>query len=209
MHSLRYCLFFLLLLAVNFQANAQSVADMWISIPDEFAPYLSLNQRKEMIECQKIGVDTSVKNKFEGTTSIDTLTTDYGKFIMSESRTLEIAILPCGSDNIVMLIDSYIAPEVQGKVSFYDTQWNRIANEGKIPTFGVDDLLQKPDTMSIRDYDDLKKLIVDGFIEYNYDSTSHELEIGISLPLVTLKEKEQLNAVICKRKLKWSGNSFN
>ncbi len=60
-----------------FFSGAQSVSDLWLSMPLSMTPYLSLNQKKEMIECHNIGVDSSVHNQFQGETSIDTLTSDF------------------------------------------------------------------------------------------------------------------------------------
>jgi len=35
------------------------------------------------------------------------------------------------------------------------------------------------------------------------------LEFSLSTPLLTLKEKESLNAILVQRKLKWNGRMFN
>lgn len=190
-------------------AKAQTVSDMWISMPAEIVPYIDVNQKKEMIECMKIGVDTSVKNKFEGKTLIDTLTTDYGKFLVSEVRSIEIALLPCETDSIVMLIDTYKGPEAQGRVTFYDRKWNKFPTAVILPEVTAKDLIQKPDTMSIADYESLEKLISPELTTYNYDSSTKTMEIGLSLPLLTTEEKNKVNAVICKRSLKWTGKTFN
>jgi len=202
------CLF-CLLLGITQNLKAQSVADMWISIPEDVVPYLSLNQRKEMIEYNNIGVDTNVKNKFEGSTSISTLTDDYGKFILSESRFFEIVKLPFEPDSIFMVIDSYLAPEIHGIVSFYDKRWNSLSSDDKLQKVTIEELFIKSDTMSVKEYEDLIKLIIPEFLNYSYDSDNKMLEISVSLPLTTSNEKEQISSMLCKRRLKWKGNTFN
>jgi len=182
---------------------------MWISIPEDVVPYLSLNQRKEMIEYNNIGVDTNVKNKFEGSTSISTLTDDYGKFILSESRFFEIVKLPFEPDSIFMVIDSYLAPEIHGIVSFYDKRWNSLSSDDKLQKVTIEELFIKSDTMSVKEYEDLIKLIIPEFLNYSYDSDNKMLEISVSLPLTTSNEKEQISSMLCKRRLKWKGNTFN
>lgn len=178
-------------------------------MPAEFVPYIDVNQKKEMIECVKIGVDTSVRNKFEGKTLIDTLTADYGKFIVSNSRTIEIAKLPYEpEDSILLFIDTYLGPEAHSKVAFFDRNWNKLSEADKLPQIALKDLIVKPDTMSVSEYESLEKLISPELLEYNYDFLEKTLTVSPSLPLLTTEEKNKLNAVICKRILKFDGKTF-
>lgn len=210
MRNFRFISFLLLLSLSNLNLLAQTVADFWISMPAEFVPYIDVNQKKEMIECVKIGVDTSVKNKFEGKTLIDTLTADYGKFIVSNSRSIEIARLPYDqNDSIIMFIDTYLGPEAHSRVAFYDGGWNKLSTVDKLPQITLKDLIVKPDTMSIQDFENLEKLISPELIEYKYDFIAKTLVVSPSLPLLTTEEKNKLKTVICKRILKYNGKTFN
>ena len=71
-----------LCLLTSLSLHAQSVADMWINCPEQLTPYLTKNDRKEMIECRNIGVDTKVTNKLKETSDIITLADDYGCFML-------------------------------------------------------------------------------------------------------------------------------
>lgn len=191
-------------------ANAQTVADLWVAMPSGATPYLTLNQKKEMVECQRIGVDTSVVNLLQGTTSIDTLSLDYGRFSLSSSHDLQIVLLPVeDADTIVCTIDSYNAPSIQSCINFYDKQWKPL-EEGKLmPVISPDSLLSRPDTMNMEKYEELCSLVYPELVMIDYNLPTNELVVSLSTPLTTKEEKEWLGAIISKRTLKWDGRRFN
>ncbi len=191
------------------KALAQSVADLWISMPAAATPYLTLNQKKEMVECHKIGVDTSVINLLQGTTLIDTLTADYGRFRLSSSHDFQMILLPCEPDTIVCTIDSYSAPAVRSRISFYDKGWNPLRTEDFMPAIRTEDLTERPDTMSVEEYGELCSLIYPELVAADYDLPQKRLLVSLSAPLVTSDEKERLEAIMSKKMLIWSGERFN
>lgn len=188
--------------------SAQSVAEQWINIPDKFVPYITINQKKEMIESYKIHIDSSVKNKFEGTTKIDTLTNEYGKFILSDARDIELLRLPTDNDSILCVIDTYKGSASQSVIRFFDKQWTEITSEGKIQLYKIVDFLHKPDTMSIGEYRELREMLVPELIEYGYDISTNSLIVSPSLPLLTTDDRNRINRIISKKLLKWHGAMF-
>ena len=208
MYFLRKFHIVVLFTCMSITSFAQTVAEQWICMPDEFVPYINTNQKKEMIESYNINVDSGVKNKFEGTTAIDTLTVDYGKFVLSEARDIQILRLPSKNDSIFCMIDTYKGPEAQSTIRFFDIRWEEISCEGKIQAYTIDDFIQKPDTMSVNTYRELRDMFVPELIEYDYDISTQTLTVSLSFPLLTADERNRLNAVVCKRTLKWIGERF-
>lgn len=204
----RQCLAVGLFLGVSLNVTAQSVADLWISMPDNMVPYLTVNQKKEMIECNRIGVDSSVKNKLEGNTAIDTLSDSYGKFLVSTSRSLQLVKLPCEQDSILMLIDTHMGPKSHSEVSFYSMTWERFPLAEKMPELDLIDFIVRPDTMSIVDYDYLISSVTPVFFEYEYDKSTETLVVTPQMTIVTLDEKKRLEGLISKQTLIWGKEMF-
>ncbi len=205
---LRRSLLLFVVLVCALTASAQDVATLWISMPEELSPYLSLNQRKEMIECFRIGVDTSVVNALHGTTDIDTLTADYGRFILSPPRTLQLIRLPQDGDSILCVIDSYSAPATQSTIAFYDLLWQPLPPAERMPDIDVAELTLRPDTMTVADYEALCAWADPTLVEMNYNIETKELELSLSIPFVDVEDKEKISAIICKRRLMWGGKAF-
>ncbi|MGP1548834.1 MAG: DUF3256 family protein, partial [Prevotella sp.] len=89
-----------------------------------------------------------------------------------------------------------------------DIRWEEISCEGKIQAYTIDDFIQKSDTMSVNTYRELRDMFVPELIEYDYDISTQTLTVSPSFPLLTADERNRLNAVVCKRTLKWVGERF-
>ncbi len=162
------------------------------------------------MECLSIGVDPGVQNRLQGTTTIDTLTTDFGRFRLSSSHDLQMIRLPReNGDSIVCLIDSYSAPAVKSNVSFYDLDWKELPSTGLFPTIDPQTLVQKPDTMSLETFQDLSSWADTTLVEINYNIEENALEVSLSIPYVADDEKEQIKVIIRKRKLIWNGLCYD
>lgn len=204
----RQCLAVGSLLLVSINVSAQSVADLWISMPDDIVPYLTLNQKKEMIECDRIGVDSSVKNKLEGNTAIDTLSESYGKFLVSNSRSIQLVKLPTDNDSILLIIDTHLGPKAHSEASFYTLKWDKLSDEGRIPKLMLSDFVARPDTMSVADYDCLISSVVPVFFLFDYDKTTETLIVSPQMAIVTLEEKQRLEGLTSKQTLIWNKEVF-
>ncbi len=199
----------LLLFLFSAAANAQSLSELWISMPGEMTPYLSLNQKREMVECYNAGVDTKVINQLKGNSLIDTLSVDYARITMSSSYSLQIVALPYeNADSILCLIHSYKAPDVQSKLEFYDKQWRSISFEGRLPELGLHSFVARPDTMNVERFDELVGLLSPELVVAEYNPLKRVLEISVSAPLTTNEEKTVLNSIIRKKLLIWNGERF-
>lgn len=202
-------LLIIMLCCANISIHAQNVAEMWINIPDELTPYLTKNDRKEMIECQAIGVETKVVNKFHGNTDIIELADDRGSFSLSEAKEIMLARLPSEQDSIFLYIETLKLPERHSSLRFYDRHWKQLDAGTRFAEVDKDQLFLKPDTMTTERYDELMSQVSLLFVEYTYDSAEKALHIIPHVPFVATEEKEPLNALVSKKILKWNGEIFN
>ncbi len=114
------------------------------------------------------------------------------------------------ADSIVCIIDSYSATAVQSHADFYDLQWNKLPAEGRMPDITKSELLVKPDTMSISEFQELSSWISPELVEMNYNIETNEIEVSLSIPFVFAEEDKsnKLSDILSKQKLIWDGYSF-
>ncbi len=196
-------------LGCPFSLGAQDITTLWLSMPLEQTHYLSLEDRKEMIECYNIGVDTSVENRLQSTSYVDTLAEDYGRFGLSSALDLQLVRLPQeDGDSILCVIHSYSAPATQSKVSFYSLDWHRLSVDGRLPDVEFSELIAKPDSMSMDEFNSLTMWAEPQLIEMSYDAKTATLEASLSIPYVEREKRVEMDKMRCKYILKWTGGKF-
>ena len=209
MKIMRCCLLVLLLFPL-LTINAQSVADMFVSMPAAKTPYLPGNLKAELVDSYKMGTGGKVTNKMLGETSIDTLSADYGHFLLSAAKELTLVRLPHeAGDSVFLCVETYKAPEAQSTVGFYDHSWKCLPRQDKLPDMDVDSMIVRPDTMDIATFEKLQSLLSPKLVSYEYDPASKSMSVNLSAPFLSDDEKGKLEAIICKRKLRWNGSKFN
>ena len=70
--------------------SAQSMKEIWASMPDTMALFVKASQRVELVDLYEKGLDPVVNNGLNGKTRLDTLTSNY--LFAQRSR-------PCKSKN--------------------------------------------------------------------------------------------------------------
>ena len=86
--------------------NAQSLRDLWIQMPDSIVAYLDMNMRTEMADFYQMKMKSSSKNMLEGSSTIDSLTSDYAHVQLNSNTTLQIKKLPTEFSFVICLNNS-------------------------------------------------------------------------------------------------------
>ena len=126
---------------VSMSSVAQDAGNFFVSMPDVMIPYLDHAQRNEMVEMYRYGVDSNTKNKLDEMCSVDTLASDYAVFRLSEVRTMQIARYPMGegTDSLFCVVNSFLVPQKHSLIAFYDSSWNPLPLEERMPGFRLPD----------------------------------------------------------------------
>lgn len=206
---------FLLLLAVvlSVSADAKSLRELWVSMPDSLLPTLNQNLRLELIDLVDMKVKPEVRNLLGEDCQLDTLTSDFLEFSASSHSKVQMRLLPqVSGDSTLCVIQKFSAPASESVVRFFDGQWNELSDKNYLPS----DITQlskylkaKPDTLSESDYRGLVSLIEPFMVSAEFAGLTDSLVFSVSLPLVSNEEKTKINAILLQRKFKWEGNKFN
>ena len=198
---------------VSLSVDAQTLRDLWLSMPDSLMPTLDKNLRLELVDLVDMKVKPEVKNLLGEECAMDTLVSDFLEVSSSPSSKIQMKLLPRESgDSLLCIVRTLSAPAEESELKIYDRQWNELAGMDYLPSdlFQLSKYLRaKPDTLGDEQYHQLISLIEPVMVSAKFDKQSDLLIFNISLPLVSNKEKEKLNAILLQRKFKWNGKRFN
>lgn len=195
--------------------------DLWLTMPDSLCTCLDRSLRTELLDFVDMGVKAEVKNRMNGQSTMDTLTADYTRVRLSESSAIQLKLLPAQSDSVVCMVRTFSAPASESFVSFFSTSWQPIASDFGLSGVGVmqgtdaeasallDAFTERPDTMSVNRFQELKKLIDPVMVSASLSPVHPEITFSLSIPVATAEEKQQLSAILVQRKYKWEGGKFN
>ena len=90
----------LLLLLLPLTVGAQTVRDLWLSMPPSFAPYLSASLRTQCLDFYDMHADAQTDNALKGKSRIDTLTSTFLAATLSKAHTLQMKLLPASDSGL-------------------------------------------------------------------------------------------------------------
>ena len=172
---------FLLSAAVRL-SQAQTVGELFISLPDPAFLTLSTSDRMDLIDLYKAGQKAIVKNGFEDSCSILRMTDDYLQ-IQTGKNTTELFILPMINDSkIVGLIQTVCAPVCDSKLDFFTTSWKQLSASLFINFAGKSDFLREginPEDENVKN----ALIPLDIFlVQLHYDPDKQELQQYYTTP---------------------------
>lgn len=204
---------FLLMVACLAMVEAYSQTTMrqlWIDMPDSLVEYLNTTKRTEMVDFYDMGVKAETANLLMGATVLDSITESYADISLNECARMQLALLKASNgDSILCMVRTFMGEAPESVVSFYDTKWGKRDEKEFLSIVEPSLLVNKPDTMDVERYEQLVKLVDPIMVQAVFLPEDQSLEFSLSTPLLTLKEKESLNAIFVQRKLKWNGRIFN
>ena len=126
----------ILLCAFSLFANAQSMKNLFLNMPDSLVSYLDKNKRQEMVDYAEIHHSTGVANLLGGNSVIDSLSNDYLKASLTASTDLEMLVFPVKDDSIICVVKTYKVNDgvsldstssyiKESRVELYSHDWNR------------------------------------------------------------------------------------
>ena len=89
-----------LLLLLPLTVGAQTVRDLWLSMPTSLAPYLSTSLRTQCLDFYDMHTDAQTDNALKGKSRIDTLTSTFLAATLSKAHTLQMKLLPASGSGL-------------------------------------------------------------------------------------------------------------
>lgn len=132
-----------MLLVVAGVTSAQiGMRDVFANIPDTILPLMSRNNRLDCIDFIENGVEARVKNFFDDSVVLESLTTDYLRLTTSGKGQTEMKLVPCGTDTLVVVNRIFRGPVEDSQVTIYTMSWQQA---GCLPRPAVKEFLRSPE----------------------------------------------------------------
>ena len=110
---------------------APTMAEVLKQMPDSLLPYLTHNDKLDMIDYLEAKMKAEVTNKLDGKTTLDSLSSNYLRMTLNEAVTIEMGIATTGKmtadscHHAVCVITTYGNPAMESTLKFYTTKWNK------------------------------------------------------------------------------------
>ena len=159
------------------------------------------------------GDSLTFKNGFNEDTSIRICSSSFATLTLNKTTSVDAILFPHDSTATMCIITTYKRPVLESAIQFYDTEANAIDNNFNLPNIKTDvqlsQFIQKPDTMSLMDFDQLSKSIEPYIFCITYLPQQQALCYQLTPALLSKEEKTKTNAIIKQRKFKWNGHLVN
>lgn len=215
----------LLLLLLTLTVGAQTVRDLWLSMPPSFAPYLSTSLRTQCLDFYNMHTDAQTDNALKGKSRIDTLTSTFLAATLSKAHTLQMKLLPASGsglgsalgsgsgsssslsscDSVLCVVRSWDGPKRDSEVQLFDRQWKPL----QAPfTFSADSFVCRPDTMSEERFSRLVALLDPIMFSVSLSPAENVLLVKLSPVVPNPEDEKAIEQILVQRKLKWDGKTF-
>ena len=215
----------LLLLLLPLTVGAQTVRDLWLSMPPSFVPYLSTSLRTQCLDFYDMHTDAQTDNALKGKSRIDTLTSTFLAATLSKAHTLQMKLLPASGsgsassmvsgsgsssslsscDSVLCVVRSWDGPKRDSEVQLFDRQWKPL----QAPlTFSADSFVCHPDTMSEERFSRLVAMLDPIMFSVSLSPAENVLLVKLSPVVPNPEDEKAIEQILVQRKLKWDGKTF-
>ena len=187
-------------------ANAQTVGDMFMSMPDSLFPYLTQEQRVELVKLKQVDTSTSavLRSVFNCSVSLDSLEAACMTVNIDSTMTVEMARLATVSgDSLYCLLQTVSAPECETVASIYNKVWEKVSDVDWTDV----SLLNRPDTMSDKEFANRTSLIEFRMVEARLENAD-TIVLKLNVPMLSSEDKRLLRDILVQRRMRWDGEKY-
>lgn len=227
----------LLLLLLPLTVGAQTVRDLWLSMPPSLAPYLSTSLRTQCLDFYDMHTDAQTDNALKGKSRIDTLTSTFLAATLSKAHTLQMKLLPAsvsglgaasasasgsslGSSMVSVSASSSLLSSCDSVLCVVRS-WDGPKRDSEVQlfdrqwkplqaplTFSADSFVCRPDTMSEERFSRLVALLDPIMFSVSLSPAENVLLVKLSPVVPNPEDEKAIEQILVQRKLKWDGKTF-
>ncbi len=166
--------------------SATTIKELWIAAPDSLFPYLDKAKRLELVDVKE------TKNKLDGISKLDTLTSSFMQVSLNKLTKVQMKLVPVDGDTLICMVKTYMLPESDSEVVFYDTNWRlkrRVALDWR-------NYVAKADTMSNETFKRKLESLKLAFVKATINADNNLMDLEVEAPLQPKEEKTDLSAIL-------------
>lgn len=209
-------LLLLLMPLLSLRTVAQTPSDMtdlFKHMPDSLIPYLTENNRLDLIDYTIAGMQAVVTDKFESSVTLDTLCATYLRLSVSESLAVEMKVLPRQSSadsisHIVCVAHTYGSNAKETVLRFYDTSWQPLSIPDPLESLDASSFLANPQSGAAAAPADAVPMPDLVMLSARLSPLSNTLLVTPSFSPVSTEETEKISSMFVNKSLHWNGVMF-
>ena len=199
------------------EVAAQTMQEVFKAMPDSVIPYLSQNNRLDMIDFMESDMEAQVTNQLGGKSRMTVLNKQYLCIQLNEASRCEMRLLPVSTpvdslQKIVCVVRTYGVEGQESEVSFYSCAWRPLeltVNDIWQQTFNhpqitLDDLTFRPEAMSQERYQEVRKILSPPLVCVQLSPDEDFLTFSLSDVMVPPDDRADVDVVKSSRKVNWS-----
>lgn len=185
------------------------IRDVFKVMPDTLAPYLSENNRLDMLDFMDSKMKAVVTNGLGDQTQLESLSDTYLRLSFGEGFQTEMRLLPAATgDTVVCVVSTYGERTQESTVAFFTTRWQPLPYSIQLSDY-ASSMLVKPDTINAELYDRMVEKYQDNiFVCASLSEKDNTLSLYTCIPLVTTDDKKAISAMQKEKVLIWNGKIF-
>lgn len=189
------------------------MAELFKQMPDSLFPYLTTNNKLDMLDFIDAGMEAKVSNKFDGESLLLELDSTYLKLMLNASVEVEMKLLTSSSilndstKHLICIVTTYGDSIKESILNLFTTKWNAIEHDvtkSKLISY----VINKPDTMSAVTFNNVKNIPDDYLITLSLDKIENSLSVSASTTLLTTDDSTKVKPIISTKRLLWNGKTF-
>lgn len=179
-------------------AENVTMGEVFAAMPDSLMPYLSPNNRLDLVDFANAGMKAEVSNAFDGTTELLKLTDNYMKLQLNSHTTVEMRLVKADSllaDSaacVLYVVNTYRCADAEhSEVSKFSSKWMPLSCGLRLSERVGEMVVRKPDTT-----DDEWRMVVaalrNATVVAELESESETLSLRPSFSMLTTDEKSTI-----------------
>lgn len=169
--------------AAILSVSARDISSLFGEMPNYILPYLSTNNRKDLVDLFQAGKTPTIENLLKGTTRLRTLKSDFLELQLNQSSSAQLKLLRLNdTTEVIILIKTVCGSACESRISSYDTKWKPLDNATLLPTLSAKDFILKPEN------EDAIRALNIAFISYTFNEKSSNLTASIDIKNYLSKE---------------------
>lgn len=213
MNKLTTTLLCLLVFLSNINSQNMHMAELFKQMPDSLMPYLTTNNKLDMLDFIDAGMEAKVNNKFDGESILCELDSTYLRLKLNTSVDVEMKLLSSSNilndstKHLICLVTTYGDLIKESVLNLFTSKWNTIEHDitkSKLISY----VIHKPNTMSELTYNNVKNIPDDYLITLSLDKNENSMSVSASTTLLSTDDSTKVKPIISTKHLLWNGKTF-
>ena len=193
----------LLLVMPSVGVAQRSVDEVFLSMPQDFVPFLSKEARMDMVDLFRSGLEAKVSNDFDGTSVLNGMTERGFDMMPTQNSMLSVRLLQTTKkDTLFAVVRTLRVPVADSRLTVFDSEWKPVKVGVKMV---LSDFLNLSDEETVAQW---RARLSPLHYEMKWLEGTSDLSVSPSIDALDIDSKKELRPLLRCRTWHWNGKDF-